>query len=107
VAVTQIAAVTRESNEIKNLVTLPTAWRDSPAPPTESHQPARVIKFPSRIPSMSEQNDKEQLDASQKRRLVADKLYEMFMASLEDEPIDVELVEKLWNVYLESRKKAK
>ena len=56
---------------------------------------------------MSEQNDKEQLDPSQKRRLVADKLYEMFMASLEDGPIDVELVEKLWNVYLESRKKAK
>ena len=109
VAVAQIAAGTQEPNEIKNLVILPTAWRDSPAPePTaESHPPARVIKFPSRIPSMSEQNDKEQLDPSQKRRLVADKLYEMFMASLEDGPIDVELVEKLWNVYLESRKKAK
>ena len=109
VAVTQIPAVTQETTEIKNLVTLPTAWRDSPAPasPTEPQPPARVIKFPSRIPSMSEQNDKEQLDPSQKRRLVADKLYEMFMASLEDRPIDVELVEKLWNVYLESRKKAK
>ena len=109
VAVTQIAPVTQETAEIKNLVTLPTAWRDSPAPePTaESQPPARVIKFPSRTPSMSEQNDKEQLDPSQKRRLVADKLYEMFMASLEDGPIDVELVEKLWNVYLESRKKAK
>ena len=109
VAVTQIAAGTQEPNEIKNLVILPTAWRDSPAPasPAESQPPARVIKFPSRTPSMSEENDKEQLDPSQKRRLVADKLYEMFMASLEDGPIDVELVEKLWNVYLESRKKAK
>ena len=109
VAVSQIAPVTQEANEIKNLVTLPTAWRDSPAPePTaESQPPARVIKFPSRTPSMSEQNDKEQLEPIQKRRLVADKLYEMFMASLEDGPIDVELVEKLWNVYLESRKQAK
>jgi len=109
VAVTQIAPVTQETNEIKNLVILATAWRDSPAPasPAESQPPARVIKFPTRTPSMSEQNDKEQLDPTQKRRLVADKLYEMFMASLEDGPIDVELVEKLWNVYLESRKKAK
>jgi hypothetical protein len=109
VVVTQIAPVTQETNEIKNLVTLPTAWRDSPAPAStaESQPPARVIKFPSRTPSMSEENDKEQLDPSQKRRLVADKLYEMFMASLEDRPIDVELVEKLWDVYLESRKKAK
>jgi len=109
VTVTQIAPVTQETNEIKNLVTLPTTRRESPATalPTESQPLARVIKFPSRTPSMSEQNDKEQLDLNQKRRLVADKLYEMFMASLEDRPIDAELVEKLWNVYLESRKKAK
>lgn len=54
---------------------------------------------------MPEQNDKEQLDPSEKRRFVADRLYEMFMANLEDRPIDLELVEKLYKVFLEKRKK--
>jgi len=109
VAIGRTAVVTQEAAEASNLITLPTVSRDLSArpSPTESQPPARIIKFPSRTPSMSEENDKEHLDPSQKRRLVADKLYEMFMASLEDGPIDVELVEKLWNVYLENRKKAK
>jgi YD repeat-containing protein len=62
-------------------------------------------KFASRTSSMPEQNDKEQLDPSEKRRFVTDKLYEMFMANLEDRPIDLELVEKLYKVFLEKRKK--
>ena len=43
---------------------------------------------------MSEQNDKDELGLSEKRRIVADELYEMFMATLEDSPIDNELVDE-------------
>ena len=100
-------AVAQRTPESANLITLP---RASSAPTAiglvpKSQPLARVIKFPTRTSSMPQQSERRQgLDASEKRRIVADKLYEMFMSALEDRPINLKLVEKLYIVFLDSRK---
>jgi hypothetical protein len=96
----------QETPEVRNVVNLPTARLDFRRAPlaAETQPPARVIEFPSRT-TMTEQNDKDELGLSEKRRIVADELYEMFMAALEDSPVDSDLVEELYRVFLKKRKK--
>jgi hypothetical protein len=106
VAAEPSAAAAQETPEARNVITLPTARPDfrTAALAAETQSPARVIEFPSRT-TMTEQNDKDELGLSEKRRIVADELYEMFMAALEDAPVDGELVEELYRVFLKKRKK--
>jgi len=54
------------------------------------------------MPELSERRP--ELRPDEKRRIVSDKLYEMFMSALQDRPINLKLVEKLYIVFLESRK---
>jgi hypothetical protein len=100
-------AVTQENTEARNIVTLPTARRDSPVTsmPTESQQLARVIQFPSGTSSMSEENERDQFELSEKQTFVADKLYDMFMSTLQKQPIDLNLVDKLYKVFLAEKRK--
>jgi tetratricopeptide (TPR) repeat protein len=100
-------AFTQRTPQSANLITLPRTSIASTAIPlvAKSQPPARVIKFPTRTPSMPQQSERRQgLDASEKRRIVSDKLYEMFMSALQDRPINLKLVEKLYIVFLEGRK---
>ena len=100
-------AVNQENTDAGNIVTLPTARRDSPVTsvPTESQPLARVIKFPSGTSSMSEENERDQFELSEKQTFVADKLYDMFMSTLQGQPIDLNLVDKLYKVFLVEKRK--
>jgi hypothetical protein len=100
-------AFAQRTPESPNLITLPRASSGSTAIGlvAKSQPLARVIKFPTRTPSMPQQSERRQgLGASEKQRIVSDKLYEMFMSALQDRPINLKLVEKLYIVFLESRK---
>ncbi|MEK6303422.1 MAG: hypothetical protein AABO41_22155 [Acidobacteriota bacterium] len=98
-------ATTEVVSETSNILTLPRRRRSFSAAEgsTGSQALARVIEFPSRTTSMSDEND-EELDIYQKRRFIADKLYGMFMDTLEGKDVDLDLVEKLWNAYVKARK---
>ena len=106
-AVEACAVTAQATTEASNVITLPSVRLDVRREALEAGGqsiPARVIDFPSRT-TMSEQNDKDELGLNEKRRIVADELYEMFMATLEDAPIDNELVDELYRVFLKKRKK--
>ena len=100
-------AVTQENTDAGNIITLPTARRDPPVTslPTESQQLARVIEFPSGTSSMSEENERDQFELSEKQTFGADKLYDMFMSTLQKQPIDLNLVDKLYKVFLAEKRK--
>ena len=107
-AVEACAVTAQPTTEASNVITLPSVRLDVQREALEAGGqsiPARVIDFPSRT-TMSEQNDKDELGLNEKRRIVADELYEMFMATLEDAPVDTELVDELYRVFLKKRKKA-
>lgn len=100
-------AFTREAAEGKNVIALPAPRRDLcvTARAEEPHPPARIIKFPTKKRSTSGQI-RQQLDPFEKRRIVSEKLYEMFMSALDDEPINRDLVEDLYRVFLRKRKQS-
>ena len=100
-------AVAQRAPEETNLVTMPPPRRDPPmtARAEKSQPPARVIKFPIRTPSTPEQNERRQgLEPLDNRRIVSEKLYEMFLSALDDEPVNRDLVEDLYRVFLRKRK---
>jgi hypothetical protein len=73
----------------------------------ESQPTARVILFPARIISTREQNDRRQgLEPFDKQRIVSEKLYEMFISSLKGGPVNPDLVEELYRVFLQKRKQS-
>ena len=88
-----------------NLITLPVGRRDfrAPAPSRKSQALARVIEFPSRAAASIRQQEDE-LGLSEKGRIVADELYEMFMATLQHRPVDSELVHELYKVFVKKWK---
>ncbi len=100
-------AFTREAAEWKNVIALPPPRRDLPVTERaeESQPPARVIKFPTKKRSTSGK-ERQQLDPSEKRRIVSEKLYEMFLSALDDEPVNRDLVEDLYRVFLRKRKQS-
>lgn len=89
-----------------NLVSLPLARRDSQAPalPGKPQPLARVIEFPLKK-ATSDRQDEDELGLSEKGRIVADELYEMFMATLQHRPVDSELVHELYEVFVKKWKK--
>jgi hypothetical protein len=100
-------AFAQRTPQSANLITLPRASSTSTAIGlvAKSQSLARVIKFPTRTLSMPEQsNRRQELDPDEKQRIVSDRLYEMFMSALQDRPTNLKLVEKLYIVFLESRK---
>lgn len=103
------AGLSQGPPEASNVVSLPPPKRGSSAtaPAHESQTPARVIKFPPRTSSTPERNEgKRQSEAYEKRRIMLDKLYDMFLSALQESPIDSKLVEKLYGVFLENRKQS-
>lgn len=75
------------------------------APADESQPAARVIPFPTRKISTGQHSDRRlQLSHVEKRRIVSEKLYEMFMSALEDRPVNRDLVEELYKTFLKKRK---
>jgi hypothetical protein len=96
----------RTDFEPHNVVRLPTSSHGpvAMALSNNSQSFARVIKFPSRTSPMPEENGQDQSSLGNKRRFVADKLYEMLMATLEDESIDADLVEEIYRIFLKKAK---
>jgi hypothetical protein len=106
-------AFTQRALKEKNLVAMPLPRRGPPitARAEESQPPARIIKFPTRFPirtsSTSEQNDRgQELEPFDKRRIVSEKLYEMFLSALDDGPVNRDLVEELYKTYLKKQKRS-
>jgi hypothetical protein len=89
-----------------NLIALPPrrVGSGTTAVTRESRIPARVIKFPTRS-SQTPNQGKNELNAGEKRRIMLDHLYDMFRSALQENPIDNNLFEKLYGVFLENRKK--
>jgi tetratricopeptide (TPR) repeat protein len=89
------------------LVTMPPRRNPPITARAEKWQPpARVIKFPIRSPLTSEQNEGQGLETFDKRRIVSDKLYEMFMSALDDKHVNRDLVDELYRVFLRKRKQS-
>jgi tetratricopeptide (TPR) repeat protein len=106
-------AVTQRALKEKNLVAMPLPRRGLPitARAEESQPPARIIKFPTRFPirtpSTSEQNERgRELEPFDKRRIVSEKLYEMFLSALDDGPVNRDLVEELYKTFLKKQKQS-
>jgi hypothetical protein len=67
---------------------------------------ARIIKFPSGgLSRLAGDDNKGQLDRTEKRQILLDKLYDMFVAALRESPINFKLVEKLYGVFLDENQK--
>jgi tetratricopeptide (TPR) repeat protein len=101
-----IAVSQRDPTET-NLAKLPPRPRESAmtVPEGQSQPLARIIKFPARTPSTSELNQRsEELELLDKRRIVSEKLYEMFLSALDGAAVNRELVEELYKVFLRKRK---
>lgn len=101
-------AVSKRDHTETNLATLPRRPRETAmTPPEGQSQPvARIIKFPIRSPSSSELNQRsEELEPFDKRRIVSEKLYEMFLSAIDDAPLNRELVEELYKTFLRKRKR--
>ena len=98
--------ITNRDHAAQNLVTLRQPCRDSLVTHSakETQPPARVIKFPIRTPSTPQQGERQGLEPLDKRGIVSEKLYEMFMSALDDEPVNRDLVEELYKTFLKKRK---
>ena len=100
-------AVSQRDPAETTLAKLPPRPRQSAmtAPKLQSQPPARIIKFPARTPLALEQNDgTPELEPFDKRRMVSEKLYEMFLSALDGAAVNRDLVEELYKVFLRKRK---
>ena len=98
---------TRAARADGNLLRMPLPEqnpRPFAAPPSDSTARGRVLEFASRTRSPVEENEECELDASESRKTIADKLYEMLIAAIDDlVEFDLDLLESLYRDYLQKR----
>ena len=86
-----------------NLVRMPLPefhTRPFSTPVTDSDARGRVLEFSSRSRALEEEYRESDLDSSESRKTIADKLYEMLMAAIDGVEFDPDLVEILYRDYL-------
>lgn len=78
--------------------------RAASASADNSQPTARVIPFPTRKISTAQHSARrQQVGLAEKRRIISEKLYEMFMSALDDGPVNRDLVEELYKTFLKRK----
>jgi len=100
-------AIGRKRTKIKNLYSIPISHMPAGTiQENESGNSARIIKFPSmKITSQGMAKTKsDALGTEERYRIMLERLYGMFLSAIRKNPLDSELVEKLYGVFAERGK---